>query len=265
MDGSVSISPRDLFSSLCTGSAPLVFDVRRKAAFEADDRILVSARRRSPDEVREWHPKIPADRQVVVYCVHGHEVSQGVAEALREAGIRARYLSSGITGWAELGLPLRKKATNEPRQWVTRERPKIDRIACPWLIRRFIDPEAAFLFVPTEQVFAVAAETGAAAYDIPGAEPFSHDGEFCSFDAFLRAYAIKDAALDALALIVRGADTGRLELTPQSPGLLALSLGLSANYPDDHAMLEHGMIMYDALYAWCRSLQRETHNWTPPA
>ena len=116
----------------------------------------------------------------------------------------------------------------------------------------FYRPEGEFLFVPTERVFAVAAETGAAAYDIPGAEPFSHDGELCSFDAFLKVYGINDPALDALALIVRGADTGQLELTAQSPGLLALSLGLSANFPDDHAMLEHGMVVYDTLYAWCR-------------
>jgi rhodanese-related sulfurtransferase len=265
MDGPNSVSPRDLFSSIGTASSPLVFDVRRTAAFEADDRMLVSARRRNPDEVLEWRQQIPADRQVVVYCVHGHEVSQTAAAALREARVEARYLAGGITGWAELGLPLRKKRRAEPHQWVTRERPKIDRIACPWLIRRFIDPDAAFLFVPTEQVFATAAQTGATAYDIPGAEPFSHDGELCSFDAFLKVYGIKYPAIDALALIVRGADTVRLELTPQSPGLLALSLGLSANYPDDHAMLEHGMIMYDALYAWCQSLQGETHNWTPPA
>ena len=159
---------------------------------------------------------------------------------------------------------MRSKRDVEPRSWVTRERPKIDRIACPWLIRRFIDPAAEFLFVPTERVFVVAEETGATAYDIPGAEPFSHDGDLCSFDAFLKVYGIKDSALDALALIVRGADTARLELAPQSPGLLALSLGLSANFPDDHAMLEHGLVMYDAFYAWCRSLQGETHNWTPP-
>jgi hypothetical protein len=179
--------------------------------------------------------------------------------------VDARYLEHGVAGWAEHGLPIRVKRDTEARSWITRERPKIDRIACPWLIRRFIDPEAEFLFVPTERVFAVAAETGATAYDIPGAEPFSHDGELCSFDAFLKVYGIEERALDALALIVRGADTARLELTPQSPGLLALSLGLSANFPDDHAMLEHGMVMYDALYAWCRSLQGETHNWTPPA
>ena len=146
---------------------------------------------------------------------------------------------------------------------MTRQRPKVDRIACPWLIRRFIEPEAGFLFAPTERVFAVAAEAGATAYDIPGAEPFSHDGELCSFDAFLKVYGIADPALDALAVIVRGADTARLELAPQSPGLLALSLGLSANFADDHEMLEHGMVMYDAFYAWCRSCQDQTHNWKP--
>jgi hypothetical protein len=124
-------------------------------------------------------------------------------------------------------------------------------------------PEADFLFAPTEQVFDIAKATGATAYDIPGAEPFSHDGEACSFDSFLRVYDIHDRALDALALIVRGADTDRLELAPQSPGLLALSLELSANYENDHEMLETGMVMYDAFYAWCRSCQTETHNWTP--
>jgi hypothetical protein len=133
------------------------------------------------------------------------------------------------------------------------------------LIRRFIDPEARFLFAPTDHVFAVAAETGATAYDIPGAEPFSHDGELCSFDAFLKEYGIKDPALDAVALIVRGADTARLELTPQSPGLLAVSLGLSAIYADDHAMLERGMTVYDALYAWCRDCRDQGHDWNPAA
>ena len=150
-------------------------------------------------------------------------------------------------------------------KWVTRERPKTDRIACPWLIRRFVEPDAEFLYVPTERVSAVAEETGATPYDIPGADPFSHVGELCSFDAFIRVYEIEDPALDRLALIVRGADTSRPELAPQSPGLLALSLGMSANIPDDHAMLEQGMVMYDALYAWCRSLQGERHDWPPAA
>jgi hypothetical protein len=149
-------------------------------------------------------------------------------------------------------------------KWVTRERPKIDRIACPWLIRRFVEPEAEFLYVPTDQVFAVAKETGAVPYDIPGAEPFSHDGELCSFDAFIRHYDLKEPALHRLAVIVRGADTARHDLAPEASGLHAISMGLSAIIPDDHAMLEQGMVIYDALYAWCRDLHGEVHNWTPP-
>ncbi len=147
-------------------------------------------------------------------------------------------------------------------KWVTRERPKIDRIACPWLIARFIDAGAEFLFVPAAQVFDVARRTGAVPYDIPGAE-LSHVGDLCSFDAFLRRYELRDPALQALAPIVRGADTSRLELTPQSAGLYAISLGLSHNFADDHEMLQHGMVVYDALYAWCRSCRDETHAWPP--
>jgi rhodanese-related sulfurtransferase len=259
-----SISSQELYQVIGTDSAPVVIDVRRCRAFAAHDKMVVGAISRNPDEVKDWRGRVPAGRRVIVYCVHGHEVSQQVASALHSAGVDARYLEGGIAGWAEDRLPLRSRRDVEPRVWVTRERPKIDRIACPWLIRRFIDPEAEFLFVPTERVFAAAAQTGATPYDIPGAEPFSHDGELCSFDAFLKVYGIEDRALDRLALIVRGADTARLELTPQSAGLLALSLGLSANFPDDQEMLEHGVVMYDALYAWCRSLQDETHNWTPP-
>ena len=147
-------------------------------------------------------------------------------------------------------------------KWVTRERPKIDRIACPWLIRRFIEPRAEILYVPASRVFAVAAETGAIPYDIPGAEPSAHDGELCSFDAFLKHFDLRDPALHRLALVVRGADTARHDLAPQASGLHAISLGLSANVPDDHAMLEQGMVVYDALYRWYRDLQGEVHNWT---
>jgi hypothetical protein len=147
-------------------------------------------------------------------------------------------------------------------KWITRERPKIDRIACPWLIARFIDQEPEFLYVPSDKVLEVAERTGATPYDIPGVE-FSHVGEKCSFDAFLERYHLRDPALDRLALIVRGADTSRLDMTPQSAGLFAISLGLSAVFADDHEMLRHGMVMYEALYAWCRSLQGEIHNWPP--
>ncbi len=147
-------------------------------------------------------------------------------------------------------------------KWVTRERPKIDRIACPWLVVRFIDPEAEFLYVPAAQVLAVAQASGATPYDIPGVE-MSHVGELCSFDAFLAKYRLDEPALQQLATIVRGADTSRLALTPQSAGLYAVSLGLSQRFTDDHEMLRHGMVLYDALYAWCQSCQGETHAWPP--
>jgi len=147
-------------------------------------------------------------------------------------------------------------------QWITRERPKIDRIACPWLIARFIDAMPEFHFVPADQVFAVARTAGAVPYDIPGAE-LSHQGEFCSFDAFLKRYRLADPALQQLAAIVRGADTSRLDLTPQSTGLYAISLGLSRLFENDHDMLQHGLVVYDALYAWCKHGQGEAHRWPP--
>lgn len=147
-------------------------------------------------------------------------------------------------------------------KWVTRERPKIDRIACPWLITRFIDEGPEFLYVPPSKVLETAERTGAVPYDIPGVE-MTHVGDLCSFDAFLARYRLTDPALGQLAIIVRGADTSRLDLAPQSAGLYALSLGLSAVYTDDHEMLRHGMVMYDALYAWCRNCQAETHHWPP--
>ena len=149
-------------------------------------------------------------------------------------------------------------------KWVTRERPKIDRIACPWLVLRFIDAEAEFLYVPADQVLATAQATGATPYDIPGVA-MSHVGERCSFDAFMLKYQLTEPALDRLATIVRGADTSRLDLAPQSAGLYAISLGLSRVLGDDHAMLQHGLVMYDALYAWCREGQAETHHWPPAA
>ncbi|BAU47775.1 chromate resistance protein [Sulfurifustis variabilis] len=137
-------------------------------------------------------------------------------------------------------------------KWITRERPKIDRIACPWLIARFIDPEAEFLYVPADRVMTVARETGAIPYDVPNVE-LGHVGDLCSFDAFLAKYRLTDPALHRLAVIVRAADTGRPELSSQAPGLLAISAGLSKNFADDHEMLRHGMVVYDALYAWCRT------------
>jgi hypothetical protein len=147
-------------------------------------------------------------------------------------------------------------------KWITRERPKIDRIACPWLISRFIDAEAEFLYVPSGDVLRLAREESATPYDIPGVE-LSHAGELCSFDAFLQKYQLNEPALRQLARIVRGADTARLDLTPQSAGLYAISLGLSHRFADDHEMLRHGLVLYDALYAWCKHCQGESHNWPP--
>jgi len=147
-------------------------------------------------------------------------------------------------------------------KWVTRARPKIDRVACPWLIRRFIDSEAEFLFVAPEAVGDVARETGATPFDVAGVE-LSHEGPKCSFDAFLEKYELDDPHLREIALIVRGADTERLDLAPQASGLLAISLGLSHNFADDYEQLEHGFVLYDALYAWSRYVRGERHSWNP--
>jgi len=147
-------------------------------------------------------------------------------------------------------------------RWITRARPKIDRIACPWLIERFIDHEAEFIFVPADQVLATAKELGAIPFDVEGVE-LSHEGPLCSFDAILKKYEIGDPALHEIAVIVRGADTERLDLAPQAAGLLAISLGLSRNFADDHEQLAQGMVIYDALYSWARHVRSERHTWNP--
>jgi rhodanese-related sulfurtransferase len=256
-----SVSAADLYARLGTALAPTVVDVRRPADFANADALVVSAFHRVPDDVAHWAKELPNGRPVVVYCVHGRQVSQGAAAALRAAGHDAAYLDGGIADWIEQGLPTRRPIGGAAAaKWVTREHPKIDRIACPWLIRRFIDPRAEFIYVPTKDVLAAAKKTGGIPYDIDGVE-FTHEGERCSFDTILRIYGIKDPALDHLATIVRGADTSRHDLAAQCGGLFAISLGLSANFPDDHEMLTHGMVIYDALYTWCRALQAETHNW----
>lgn len=216
MDGIRSrISSEDLYKTIGTASAPLVVDVRRPDDFNADDGQIVGVIRRLPTEVDQWRREIPDDRRVVAYCVRGQQVSQSVAAALAAAGVDASYVEGGITAWRERGLPMRRRIGAAPSKWVTRERPTIDRIACPWLVNRFIDPEAEFIFVPAATVLDTAERTNATPYDIPNVE-FGHHGEFCSFDAFVRVYGISDAALDRVALIIRGADTGRPDLTPQS-------------------------------------------------
>jgi rhodanese-related sulfurtransferase len=253
MDGNLlSVSAAELYTRLGTASAPMLVDVRREDAFDADDRLIIGAARHAPGEVDRWSRELPVGRTLVTYCSHGGDVSQGVAKTLRAAGVKAIYLEGGISAWQEMKLPTRRKLRGRSdNRWVTREHPKIDRIACPWLISRFINPGAEFVYVPPDQVTAIATETGGIPYDIKGAE-FGHVGDRCSFDAIVRIFDIKDPALDRVATVVRGADTSRRDLAPECEGLYAISFGLSANFPDDHEMLRHGLVIYDALYTWCR-------------
>jgi rhodanese-related sulfurtransferase len=253
MDGiPLSVSAAELYARLGTASAPMLVDVRRRDAFDADDRLIIGAVHHVPGEVDRWSRELPVDRTVVAYGSQGGDDSQGVANALRAAGVKAAYLEGGISAWQEMRLPTRRKLHGRAdNKWVTREHPKIDRIACPWLILRFINPGAEFIYVPPDQVTGVAERIGGIPYDIKGAE-FGHVGDRCSFDAIVRIFDIKDAALDRVSTIVRGADTSRPDLAPECEGLYAISFGLSANFPDDHEMLRHGLVIYDALYIWCR-------------
>jgi len=256
-NSNAAVSASGLKALIGRKSPPVIIDVRRNERWQEASDLISGALRRDPAQIEQWKKTLPADAEVVVYCVHGHEVSQNAAKALG-----AKFLEGGIERWRTEGGELRAKPTGASTRWVTRERPKIDRIACPWLVQRFVDPDAEFLYVPAPDVKQVASEREAVPYDIPDVE-FSHDGDLCSFDAFIRHFRLRDPALDALAVIVRGADTGRPELSPQAPGLLAVSLGLSRNFADDHEMLRHGMVVYDALYRWCKEGKSETHSWNP--
>ena len=276
MDTVISaVSFSELAPRFATPAAPLLIDVRRAPVFDTATHLIAGATWRDPATVAAWEKFLPRHREVVAYCVHGHEISRNTAEALQAAGISARYLEGGIEGWQGAGGPLLRKDAaagvpspmNKPTRWITRERPKIDRIACPWLVRRFIDPFAEFLYVPADRVVAEAALRGAIPYDIPDVT-YTHRGDRCSFDALVDDFDLQDAPLGDLAAIVRRADTGKPDLTPQSAGLLAASLGLSAIFPDDQEMLRHGMVHYDALYAWCRQQRAgaaERHNWNYPS
>ncbi len=258
-----SISVAAFSSCLAEPHPPVLIDVRREGARQASGMTIEKSIWRDPALWLNWKDEVAAlPGQVVFFCVHGHEVSQGLTAALCAMGKDAKYLQGGFSEWQKAGEAVAKIESVSCTKWVTRERPKIDRIACPWLVTRFIDPQAEFLYVPANEVLRVAQKTGATPYDIPDVE-LSHVGELCSFDAFLGKYGLDDPALQRLAVIVRGADTSRLDLTPQSAGLYALSLGLSQTFANDHDMLQHGMVMYDALYRWCRECQGETHNWPP--
>ena len=255
-DHANSISPLELIEVIGTDRCPTIYDVRRDAVYAAASTLIPTARWRDTKSEDIWRRAEPG-ADIVVYCVHGHEVSQAAAERLTGEGLRARYVEGGIEDYVALGGPTMTKRSGfdftgfAPTRWVTRARPKIDRIACPWLIRRFIDPSARTFYVAPDSVTQAALELDAIPFDVDGVE-FTHRGERCSFDTVIDEFGLDDPALRRLADIVRGADTARLDIAPPAAGLLAISLGLSAIEPDDHAMLGAGMRIYDALYGWCR-------------
>jgi len=251
-----------------TPEAPVIVDVRIDTDYSSDPRKLPASVRRNYRTVASWAQDY-AGRPVVVVCQRGKKLSQGVAAWLRHAGARAENLEGGFEAWLKSGgLLVRPDHVPDRDQqgrtvWVTRARPKIDRIACPWLIRRFIDPSAVFLFVAPPEVADAADRFQATPFDIEGIF-WSHRGELCTFDVMIEEFGLHCEALDRLAVIVRAADTARLDLAPQAAGLLAASLGLSRMHRSDLAQLEASLALYDAFYRWARDAVSEGHDWPTP-
>ncbi|MCA1452538.1 chromate resistance protein [Bradyrhizobium sp. BRP22] len=265
MSSYTSISPDKLSRLIGTASVPALIDVRLDDDFAADPRLIPGAIRRSHLDVHDWARDL-AGRSAVVICNKGEKLSEGTAAWLRHDGIAAEILEGGHLGWKQAELPtvpadrIPKRDGRGRTVWVTRSRPKIDRIACPWLIRRFVDPAAVFLFVASSEVVAVAERFTATPFDIENVF-WSHRGELCTFDVMVQEFGLSTPALERLAVMVRAADTARLDLSAEAPGLLAASLGLSRMYDDDLEQLNAGMLLYDGFYRWCRDATRETHNW----
>ncbi len=262
MSATNSITPEKLARLIGTPTCPAIIDVRPAG----NDTLLPASIQRSAETVGDWARSL-AGRKTVVTCVHGQERSAGVAAILRSEGVDAETLEGGFAAWRDAGLPVIDAAKLPERDaqsrtvWVTRARPKVDRIACPWLIRRFVDPAAIFLFVSPNEVAGVAERFGATPFDVDGVF-WSHRGDQCSFDTMVEELGLSSiGALSRLAVIVRGADTARPEIAPQAAGLLAASLGLSRMFSDDLEQLEAGMLIYDAFYRWCRDAVDETHDW----
>jgi rhodanese-related sulfurtransferase len=260
-----SIPPDKLVRLIGTPGSPAIVDIRPGE----DAQLIPGAFRMPAGTVEQWADTVTAAAMVIVDA-DGETSAQGVSAWLRSEGIQAEALEGGFAAWQAAGLPL-VAADRLPRRdgqgrtiWVTRARPKVDRIACPWLIRRFVDPRARFLFVPPADVLTVARELGAVPFDVAHEEVFwSHRGERCTFDLMVEELGLGAfPAIDYLASIVRGADTARSDLVPEAAGLLAVSLGLSRMYADDLEQLDAGMLVYDALYRWCRDARGETHDWT---
>ncbi len=265
-DSHLRISATELVPLIGGNACPPLVDVRRKELFRQAETLVPTAVWRDHLQAGEW-ARDYAGAAPIVFCAHGHNVSELAATLLRQVGVNARILDGGMDAYLAADGPIVRRTgwhdpSAGPSRWVTRARPKIDRIACPWLIRRFIDRNAEIHFVAAEWVRDVAEEMGAIPFDIPDVE-FSHVGEMCSFDIFVDCFGVEAPGLRELALIVRAADTDCHHLSPQAPGLLAISLGLSLAYADDREQLGAGMAIYDALYLWCRSGRGETHDWKP--
>lgn len=264
-----AISADKLARLIGTPRCPVIIDVCSPDDFAADPRLIPGSIRRSHADVPAWAGEF-AGRSTVVVCREGAKLSQGVAAWLRHSGATAENLEGGLEGWAKAGLPRIPAERLPPRDvqgrtvWVTRARPKVDRIACPWLIRRFVDARAVFLFVAPSEVELVADRFAATPFDVESVF-WSHRGERCTFDVMIEEFGLATEPLKRLAAIVRGADTARPELAPEAPGLLAASLGLSRMFSDDLAQLEAGLTLYDAFYRWCRDATAETHNWPAKA
>nr|WP_294814948.1 sulfurtransferase/chromate resistance protein [uncultured Sphingomonas sp.] len=260
-----SIAPEKLVRLIGVPGAPVIVDVRASET----SRMIPGSIRFVPQAVEAWSGALAGFAAVVV-DEDGASSAQGIAAWLRTEGVDAEALEGGFAAWRAAGLPLLatdrlpRRDAQQRTVWVTRARPKVDRIACPWLIRRFVDPQARFLFVPAADVLTVARELGAAPFDVAHEDVFwSHRGERCTFDLMVDEFGLGDfPAMDYLAAIVRGADTARPDLVPEAAGLLAVSLGLSRMYADDIAQLDAGMLVYDALYRWCRDARGEAHDWT---
>jgi rhodanese-related sulfurtransferase len=260
-----TITPARLSRLIGTAAAPIIIDVRTDEDFVADPRLIPASIKRSHTDCADWSKHFPT-KSVVAICHHGAKLSHGAAAWLRHHGADAQSLEGGFEAWKDENLPLVPVAKIPPRDaegrtlWVTRARPKIDRIACPWLIRRFVDPSAVFLFVAPPEVAAVADRFGATAFDIEDTF-WSHRGDTCTFDTMIEEWQLATPPLLHLARIVRAADTSKLDLEPEAAGLLAASLGLSRMYASDLEQLDAGMLLYDAFYRWCRDATDETHNW----
>ena len=251
--GDFFISAEDLSHRQATAEPVRIFDVRRPPAIEPASRFLPGSRWRNHMEALDWAGHLSRQNLIVLNCVHGHNVSQIATALLRQQGYNARALAGGVDGWIEAGLPTIAQSRLSPVDakpgiWVTPVNPGIDRVACPWLIARFIDPDAMFHFAQSQWVIDVADELGGIAFDTPGAV-IGHDGDLCSFDTLLREFDLHDPVLDQLAIIVRGADTDRTDLAPQAAGLASIMQGNSILGKTGRDVLRLGFPVYDALYA----------------